>query len=92
MMATELTQKRSHKMDDKHALYLYDQALKVAEKYDSAKLSQKVKLLKEQLINESEVWSSFTNENNPIVKRIQKSNIESYLKEIINMKDNLSQK
>jgi len=56
----------------KHALYLYDQAIKLADKYESTKLRKKVQLLKNELISESEVWSNLTNGDNPIVKRIQK--------------------
>lgn len=76
----------------KHALHLYDEALKLANQFDSMKLKNKLKDLKQLLINESEMWANLTNGNNPIVKRIQKSNIEAYLKEIIKMKDNLSKK
>ncbi|MHA2028022.1 MAG: tetratricopeptide repeat protein [Candidatus Kariarchaeaceae archaeon] len=76
----------------KLALKLYDRALELANKFNSIRLEKKLKDLKQEFISESEIWSNLTNENNPLMQRIQKSNIQEYLRDIMLMKDNLSQK
>lgn len=75
-----------------HALNLYDKALQLAKTHKSLTLEKKIKQLRENFINESENWRILHEKNNGIIQKIEKSNVESYLKEIIKLKDNLFQK
>ncbi len=75
-----------------HALNLYEKALELAEAYKSVRLEKKIKQLRTEFITESENWRILHEKNNGIIQKLQKSNIEAYLKDIIKIKDNLSQK
>ena len=68
---------------------LYEKAMKIAKEHSSFRLVNKLEILGYQIIKKSkEGGGGF--ENMPLLKRIQESQIEDYLKEIVKMQENIS--
>ena len=76
----------------KSALNLFEKALELSAIHKSHRLEKKIKLQRENFVNESESWRLLHQKNNGLIQKIENSNVEAYLKDIIKLKDNLSQK
>lgn len=75
-----------------HALKLLDGAVNLAETNKSHIIANKFSKHKNALIKQTEAWNKTIESKNPMVDRMDLSNIEEYLQEIIKIKDNIFQK
>ena len=74
------------------ALKLLEEAVALAEKHNSYHLEKKFNELKEKLVKQSEYWTQSIKGEGAMANKMEMSNIEEYLQDIIKIKDNLFQK